>query len=199
MSNIYTFDELLNKNGAYIPDSNNNAYIILSNVFNIGTYVDVSSLQDYWTSGIGNDIFKNLWYRFKDCYCGAGQDIDEARKNFINSFFSIWNHYKDRYNLVLGLYKDNQNKLLDQLKNSSSTISRFNDTPQQGGDWKDDQYTTNITQSKIENLSDAGTVMSRISEIQESYENLLGEFVDKFTMLFISPLNFDDMEDTENE
>ena len=84
---------------------------------------------------------------------------------------------------------------MDRMKGTTTSINRFNDTPQMGGDWSSDGYTTNITQGTVENIVDGGTTMGRIEEIQSSYRNNMNDFIDKFTMLFISPLNFDDEED----
>lgn len=198
MSNIYTLKELVDHGGElpYTP-SGQSAYDRLIGMSGLESLDYLTNYQTYWSvGGIGDDLFQGIWYRFQDCYCGAGKDIDEAGERYVLSFLSIWGRYHERYDKIIQLYKDNEKKLMDRMKGTTTSINRFNDTPQMGGDWSSDGYTTNITQGTVENIVDGATTMGRIEEIQSAYRNNMNDFIDKFTILFISPLNFDD-EDEE--
>ena len=63
---------------------------------------------------------------------------------------------------------NNKAKLLDDVK--SSSIARFNDTPQNSGDFSDDQHTSNITTTT--NSSNVGTMMQRLNEIEDNIKQL---------------------------
>ena len=56
---------------------------------------------------------------------------------------------------------NNKSKLLDDVK--SSSVARFNDTPQNSGDFSDDNHTSNITTTT--SSSNVGTMMQRLNEI----------------------------------
>lgn len=74
----------------------------------------------------------------------------------------------DKYVMLIQNLEANKAKLLDDVK--SSSIARFNDTPQNSGDFSDDQHTSNTT--KTENSSNAGTMMQRLNEIEDNIKQL---------------------------
>lgn len=63
---------------------------------------------------------------------------------------------------------NNKTKLLDDVKSSST--SRFNDTPQNSGDFSDDQHTSNLTTTI--SSSNVGTMMQRLNEIEDNIKQL---------------------------
>ena len=63
---------------------------------------------------------------------------------------------------------NNKAKLLDDVKSSST--SRFNDTPQNSGDFSDDNHTSNITTTT--SSSNVGTMMQRLNEIEDNIKQL---------------------------
>ena len=60
---------------------------------------------------------------------------------------------------------------------TASTKTRFNDTPQAGGDFTADGYTTNATLS--ETHQDAATPMARLKEINDGLRNLYQKWADE--------------------
>ena len=81
---------------------------------------------------------------------------------------SWWQASSEKYSLLIQNLNNNKQKLLDDVK--SSSIARFNDTPQNSGDFSDDQHTSNIT--KTESSSNVGTMMARLNEIEDNIKQL---------------------------
>lgn len=80
---------------------------------------------------------------------------------------------------------NNKAKLLDDVK--SSSIARFNDTPQNSGDFSDDQHTSNITTTT--NSSNVGTMMQRLNEIEDNIKQLYIDWSDEFRKFIIWSVN----------
>lgn len=91
----------------------------------------------------------------------------------------------DKYGLLIQNLELNKKKLLDDVK--SSSIARFNDTPQNSGDFSDDNHTSNIT--KTENTTNAGTMMQRLNEIEDNIKQLYIDWSDEFRKFIIWSVN----------
>ena len=102
-------------------------------------------------------------------------DSDES-EDFVEKFcrtkagqiFAWWLSSSEKYNLLIQNLNNNKTKLLDDVK--SSSIARFNDTPQNSGDFSDDNHTSNITTTT--NSSNVGTMMQRLNEIEDNIKQL---------------------------
>ena len=102
-------------------------------------------------------------------------DSDET-EDFVEKFcrtkagqiFAWWMSSSEKYNLLIQNLENNKNKLLDDVK--SSSIARFNDTPQNSGDFSDDNHTSNITTTT--SSSNVGTMMQRLNEIEDNIKQL---------------------------
>ena len=88
----------------------------------------------------------------------------------------------ERYKTLLDIYAAQKANLLNAVK-ASNTI-RFNDTPQNGGEFTADLYTTTFT--KTESQTDVNTLMARIDEIDKAYQNVYGNWAKEFSELFMS-------------
>ena len=80
---------------------------------------------------------------------------------------------------------NNKSKLLDDVK--SSSVARFNDTPQNSGDFSDDQHTSNITTTT--SSSNVGTMMQRLNEIEDNIKQLYLDWSDEFRKFIIWSVN----------
>ena len=81
--------------------------------------------------------------------------------------------------LIIGLYQDNKRNLLKSV--TTTMTQRYNDTPQDGGDWLDDRHSTTITQE--EQSSDFMPLINRINDIDRKYRNLLDSWVMEYDEL----------------
>ena len=153
------------------------------------------SLQYYALSGFLNSCLEKVGYdtpsltetnESKNCFGNyiwprfyqeviIYTDLDES-ENFVEKFcrtkagqiLAWWQSSTEKYSLLIQNLTANKSKLLDDVK--SSSIARFNDTPQNSGDFSDDQHTSNIT--KTESSSNVGTMMQRLNEIEDNIKQL---------------------------
>ena len=104
------------------------------------------------------------------------EEYYEKAREFITKLCSIIHQTCDRYLLLLDTYDEQRDNLLNKVE----AITRFNDTPQNSGEFSDDEHTTHITTSK----NDYDTLMARIDEIDRNYRNLLKDWSNEFECLF---------------
>ena len=120
---------------------------------------------------------------------------DENKKLFEKFLYKLINKIaftQDRYLTLIKLYTRNKDDLLKQISTTSSRISRFNDTPQDEGVFTSDEHTTNLTQDEQTASTDKDSLIIRLSEIQNNFENLYKNWVEQFANLFIEELNYED-------
>lgn len=176
----YTFEEIVE---ALIGDTENTAsQAIIAAMTSAGVTPDSSFnsvLSALLLSHIKDGVDWIDWVPFAEEEPEDEPDEDIVQ-NFVRKLSSLYSQTADRYTTLLGLYTAQKTNLMNKV--SSTSISRFNDTPQNGGDWSDDQHTSNITRNESEN--DFTPVMDRIKTIQENYRNLVKDWMDEFRGLF---------------
>lgn len=77
------------------------------------------------------------------------------------------------YGKLVKLYEDNETKLLDQIKSTSTSTSRDSDVPQLSGAWDGNDQVSTIASASTENLTDNGSMMSRLNEIRSGYRDIM--------------------------
>ena len=134
---------------------------------------------------------KHIWPRF---YQEAVVYVDsDETEDFIEKFcrtkvgqiFAWWQSSSDKYKLLIQNFENNKSKLLDDVK--STSLARFNDTPQNSGDFSDDQHTSTVT--KTENSSNVGTMMARLNEIEDNIKQLYIDWSNEFRKFIIWSVN----------
>ena len=138
------------------------------------------------------DCFRSyIWPRFYQeaiIYADLDKNEDFVEKfcrTKVGQILSWWQSSSEKYSLLIQNLSNNKNKLLDDVKSSST--SRFNDTPQNSGDFSDDNHTSNITTT--ENSSNAGTMMQRLNEIEDRIKQLYLDWSDEFRKFIIWSAN----------
>ena len=132
-----------------------------------------------------------IWPRFYQEFI-IYTDSDES-ESFLEKFcrtkagqiLAWWISSSEKYSMLIQNLSNNKAKLLDDVK--SSSISRFNDTPQNSGDFSDDPHTSTIT--KTENSSNVGTMMQRLNEIEDKIKQLYLDRSDEFRKFIIWSAN----------
>lgn len=112
----------------------------------------------------------------------SGTLYNEITEKVLRKFSYIYNTTKDRYLTLIDIYTNQKANLLNKVE--SNSIQRFNDTPQNGGDWSDDEHTSNIT--RTESSNDFTPLMDRINEIQNKLRNIQKDWEDEFKGIFIT-------------
>lgn len=132
-----------------------------------------------------------IWPRFYQEFV-IYTDSDEI-ENFVEKFCSTkagqimawWQSSSEKYSLLIQNLTANKTKLLDDVK--SASISRFNDTPQNSGDFSDDQHASTVT--KTENSSNVATMMARLNEIEDNIKQLYIDWSNEFRKFIIWSVN----------
>ena len=110
-------------------------------------------------------------------------------KNFLAKLIYVLEMTTPRYTTLINSYEESRENLLNPVIIKTTGINRFNDTPQDEGDFANDSHTTNLTEIKNKTENDADTAMGRIREIEENYKNLLLIWSREFESLFLSEEN----------
>lgn len=103
-------------------------------------------------------------------------DIDRLSRRFQN----ILNLTASRYLSLLNAYNKYISDPTAPISASSDGTTRFNDTPQDGGDYSDDEHSTNITQSHTESTADTSSIMDRLDGLYRNWRNVLKDWCDEF-------------------
>lgn len=117
--------------------------------------------------------------------------IEEAFNDWNLTYNSLINKTASRYLTLISLLSEKETNLLSQIKTSSNSTSRYNDTPQ-SSDFEEIEgtnYASNLTKASSESSSDGGTVMSRLEEVRQNLRNLYNDWADEFKQLFIEERN----------
>ena len=111
--------------------------------------------------------------------------VEKFARTKVGQIFAWWKSSMDKYVMLIQNLELNKAKLLDDVK--SSSLARFNDTPQNSGDFSDDNHTSTIT--KTENSSNVGTMMQRLNEIEDNIKQLYLDWSDEFRKFIIWSVN----------
>ena len=111
--------------------------------------------------------------------------LEKFCRTKVGNIMSWWQSSSEKYSMLIQNLNNNKAKLLDDVK--SSSVSRFNDTPQNSGDFSDDQHTSTVT--KTENSSNVGTMMSRLNEIEDNIKQLYIDWSNEFRKFIIWSVN----------
>ena len=132
-----------------------------------------------------------IWPRFYQeaiIYADLDKNEDFVEKfcrTKVGQIMAWWTASIEKYSLLIQNLTANKTKLLDDVK--SASISRFNDTPQNSGDFSDDNHTSTVT--KTENSSNVGTMMARLNEIEDNIKQLYIDWSNEFRKFIIWSVN----------
>lgn len=176
------------------------------------TYIGVPSIVD-----VENQFIERLWQtmivRYLDEFIIISDE--ELTSAQVQSYFYKWMNKKffmqleftySKYTTLLKYYADKAANLMDGIKRTSSSstsgesssVDKFNDTPQNEGEYIDNDHVSTLTQNETSQsaqgsdqiLDERDTTMARIDELQTKYRNLFAEWVESFDKLFIDELNY---------
>ena len=193
----YTLDDIRKKINLYTntngPYSANNSGMSLSEfIEKCLTYANFSKPIGSVETIETRTCFKNyIWPRFYQeavIYTDSDETEDFVEKfarTKVGQIMSWWQSSSEKYILLIQNLEANKAKLLDDVK--SSSVARFNDTPQNSGDFSDDPHTSTIT--KTENSSNVGTMMQRLNEIEDKIKQLYLDWSDEFRKFIIWSAN----------
>ena len=162
----WTFRELLDptKEGYQLSNSE-----ILTIVASMTGYTTPLISEGAWTNPNYAKVLDLVIKRFNDKYTffTLSEEMDTKKKNnYIAKLLYILEMTSPRYLKLLEVYESQKDKLLDPVKITSGGITRFNDTPQDEGDFANDEHTTNLSEDNRETSNELDTKMARIKEME---------------------------------
>ena len=159
---------------------------ILKKYGNSGAFSDFGSkyLSTFWQQYIWPKYFNSYV-----CFIDNADEIEDINQAAIEAFVDnvtgqivTWMKTSDdKFSILIKNQEDNKANLLQQIK--STSISRFNDTPQNQGSYDDDAY--NTTTTKAESATDGGTLLSRLNEIEDNLKRLYEDWSREFRKFII--------------
>ena len=155
-------------------------------------YSNYSEIEGTIEDAQGYECFVNyIWPRFYQeaiIYTDSDETEDFVKKfarTKVGQIYAWWKSSMEKYSLLIQNLELNKSKLLDDVK--SSSVARFNDTPQNSGDFSDDNHTSTV--NKTENSSNVGTMMQRLNEIEDNIKQLYIDWSDEFRKFIIWSVN----------
>ena len=145
-----------------------------------------------WANSNYEKVMDLVLKRFREHYTfwtkDETPDTDKAEL-FVSKIIYLLEMTAPRYLKLLEVYASASAQLLNPVEITSSGTTRFNDTPQDSGDFSSDSHTTNLTEDSRTTTNDLDTKMGRIREIESNYNNLLLNWSNEFDRLFIEEAN----------
>lgn len=167
--------------------------------------IDISTIMTTYglvieeTSTEKMDIFKQLmrmiyarFYHSEVCrkplaypyYPDAQAPSSDERKEVFRSFVILFNLTAPRYIPLLKQYKANESNPIAKISSTSTGKTRFNDTPQDGGEFDDDEHASHITQTEATTETDTGSIVERLDALYKNWREILRDWSSQFKGLF---------------
>lgn len=129
-------------------------------------------------------LFPKYWFLYVYPCGDSESDSAKVYKSFFNRFSQLIIATWGKYAPIIKAFKEKEGNLLARLGSESTNLTRFNDTPQNTGDFKDEAHTTTATSSTNETSSDYETPINRLAEIRAKFENVYNAWAQDFDILF---------------
>ena len=150
------------------------------------------TLPSHWNLSLSNYINicwqDYIWPKFYDkaiCYTDDDEIADnESYKvfaKFVGPIIAWMSSSDTKFSLLIANQEANKDKLLQQIK--SSSVNRYNDTPQNQGQFEDNSHNTNFT--KTESATDGATLLARLNEIEDNLKRLYEDWSKEFRKFII--------------
>lgn len=141
----------------------------------------INSLMTIVYDRHANDYVFGVNYDCNENYTLSIIDVKKVMSKIIN----IINLTAPKYIPLFTKYKEASIDPIAPIKSESKAKTRFNDTPQNIGEWDDEDHTSNISTSENETSVDVGTIMERLASMYKDYKSIILEWSNEFNQCFI--------------
>ena len=193
----YSLDDIRKEVGLYLNSAG--PYTMYASYSNLTTFMNKCLEEAGFdavpvtteTTESENCFREYIWPRFyQEAIIYADLDknedfVEKFARTKVGQIMSWWTSSIEKYSMLIQNLTANKSKLLDDVK--SASVSRFNDTPQNSGDFSDDNHTSTVT--KTENSSNVGTMMARLNEIEDNIKQLYIDWSNEFRKFIIWSVN----------
>ena len=157
-------------------------------------YALSNTITDNDIKAIVNSLMTNVYDRHAEdiifSYISQDWDSDytltqaDVRKS-ISKVLAVLNLTLPKYIPMLKAFTTASVDPIAPAKSESSGETKFNDTPQNIGDYGDEDHTTNISNTKSESIVDTGSLMERLSSMFKDYKSIILEWSNEFNQCFV--------------
>lgn len=105
------------------------------------------------------------------------EEANTVKNEFAGTLYSWLMTTSERYGILISNLEDAKNQLLKSIR----TVSRFNDTPQNDGEYEDLDHNTTVTVTE----ADGNTPMARLKEIEDDLTELYRQWSLEFGQVFV--------------
>lgn len=192
MNRLYKYFTLGEVFSSYSPNTSTDDIDITSLMTTYGFVIEDSSAD---TLLLMKQVVRMVFARFYEYYVlrkpvGWLQQVDDVVvesddiKNIVRAIVVDFNNSAPRFIPLLKSYKNNQANPIGKVSSTTTGSTRFNDTPQDSGDYSDDTHTTNITQSTATTEADSGSIMDRLDALYRNWRSILLDWTEEFKGIF---------------
>lgn len=197
---LYSFQEILNLYSAHAPvfphDKNTDANWFTKMIAEADMKINfrnsiVTTITDNDIKDIIDAVINNVYDRHDEdiiYMIDACEEHTLSVSDFPKAIKKLVNVLEMTIPKYIPLFIENKKATGDPIgKISSSTTgtTRFNDTPQNDGNFNDDSHATNVSESSSESLVDTGSLVSRLDEMFKNFRSILLEWSNEFNRIFI--------------
>ena len=139
-------------------------------------------LGRYWEKPIGKTFLPPWEEEIPE------ETIEKIITSWTRRFLGVLNRTHERYILLLDSYAGAKSKMMDDVKSTTASKRKYNDTPQNPnteGVYEGDNYITDFTRFDTENATEFATKMQRLKELEDLYSDVMADWVDEFQRTFL--------------
>ena len=200
IENWFTFQQVLNLYPARAPefphDKNTPADWFSKMLDDAGMELAVYTLSEFFTDSLITEIIDALmtivYYRHDEDYffkveSNWNEEYELKQADFrpaMKKLISVIDLTLPRYIPLLQQNEYASTNPIAPVSSVSKNKIRFNDTPQDGGDFNNDPHATNVSESENETSVDSASLMERLEQLFKNFRSIILEWSNEFNILF---------------
>lgn len=152
-----------------------------------------ANITDATIKSIVNSLMTIVYNRHFDEYMYSmdmewDEDLSLTTSHFpyaMKDLINVLNLTAPKYIPLFRAFSDKSSDPIAKVESITTGSARYNDTPQDEGDFANDEHTTNITQTSSSQQVDAGSIMTRLAELYRDFKSIILEWSNEFDKIFL--------------